>query len=377
MSDDKDKTPAPATDQTTPAAPDKEKKEDSKAAASGGDNFNLSDYSTISSSIFKTLSDIPFTHLIADPLRACVDAQNQSNEATLNYMQKVAFVKDEKTNTSQAIKVDFEFVSGGKLRKISVPLITLVPINFITLNSINISFKAQINASASNSYSEMTTPSPETKKQEAPEEKKKAADDGSEEKKGKEEQKKDDSSKDKGGDDKKDKESSWWDKGKEIYEEAKPIITAALGDLFGSDKKKDDKKESAAASYSNKKDSVATRESKYSVQTTIDFDITAGTGDMPSGLAKILEVLSSTVDIYDPDGELSIPQTVDVAVGEKELITFKNPEGVFDASQIKITPDTCTTTKSDNGIVVSFNAEGTYTITAGKKSEKVVVVKKS
>jgi hypothetical protein len=264
-------------------------------------------------------------------------------------MQKVAFVKDEKTNTSQAIKVDFEFVSGGKLRKISVPLITLVPINFITLNSINISFKAQINASASNSYSEMTTPSPETKKQEAPEEKKKAADDGSEEKKGKEEQKKDDSSKDKGGDDKKDKESSWWDKGKEIYEEAKPIITAALGDLFGSDKKKDDKKESAAASYSNKKDSVATRESKYSVQTTIDFDITAGTGDMPSGLAKILEVLSSTVDIYDPDGELSIPQTVDVAVGEKELITFKNPEGVFDASQIKITPDTCTTTKSDNG----------------------------
>jgi hypothetical protein len=41
MSDDKDKTPAPATDQTTPAAPDKEKKEDSKAAASGWRQFQF------------------------------------------------------------------------------------------------------------------------------------------------------------------------------------------------------------------------------------------------------------------------------------------------------------------------------------------------
>lgn len=47
------------------------------------------------------------------------------------------------------------------------------------------------------------------------------------------------------------------------------------------------------ASYSSKKDSKATSDSKYSVEYTMDVAVKAGQDSMPAGLSKILELLAT------------------------------------------------------------------------------------
>ena len=53
-----------------------------------------------------------------------------------------------------------------------------------------------------------------------------------------------------------------------------------------------------------KKDSKATAESKYSVESTIDVAVKAGQEGMPAGMAKVLELLGSALDVVDAKGEL-------------------------------------------------------------------------
>jgi hypothetical protein len=54
-------------------------------------------------------------------------------------------------------------------------------------------------------------------------------------------------------------------------------------------------KASMDASISSKKDSTSTRDSKYSVETTIDVHVHAVQDELPAGLSKMLEILSDTI----------------------------------------------------------------------------------
>lgn len=49
------------------------------------------------------------------------------------------------------------------------------------------------------------------------------------------------------------------------------------------------------ASYSSKKDSSATKDSKYSVEYTMDVAVHAGQDSMPAGMAKVLEMLNNSI----------------------------------------------------------------------------------
>lgn len=51
-----------------------------------------------------------------------------------------------------------------------------------------------------------------------------------------------------------------------------------------------------SASVSSKKDSTSTKNSKYSVEYTIDVGVHAVQDDMPAGMAKILNILTTTID---------------------------------------------------------------------------------
>src|SRR2546426_2825860 len=60
------------------------------------------------------------------------------------------------------------------------------------------------------------------------------------------------------------------------------------------------------ANYSSKKDSSATRESKYSVEYTMDVHVEAGQESMPAGLAAVLNILQSSITSADTEGEIKL-----------------------------------------------------------------------
>lgn len=61
------------------------------------------------------------------------------------------------------------------------------------------------------------------------------------------------------------------------------------------------------ASISSKKDSESTRNSKYSVETTIDVHVHAVQDELPAGLAKMLNILADTIQAPPPTAELPGP----------------------------------------------------------------------
>ncbi len=65
-----------------------------------------------------------------------------------------------------------------------------------------------------------------------------------------------------------------------------------------------------SASYSSKKDSKATQDSKYSVEYTMDIHVEAGQTDMPAGLAKVLQILQDgiTMQVTPAGGRMNFNQ---------------------------------------------------------------------
>lgn len=107
------------------------------------------------------------------------------------------------------------------------------------------------------------------------------------------------------------------------------------------------------STFSTKRDSKSTQDSKFSVEATIDVAVHAGQESMPAGMAKILEMLGAAMDLCSPDGELSVNDTTFYTEkdnkGEyqevKVIAQYKTPEGLYDATNIKC----------DNGITGKEN----------------------
>lgn len=59
-------------------------------------------------------------------------------------------------------------------------------------------------------------------------------------------------------------------------------------------------KASMSANYSSKKDSTSTKDSKYSVEHTVDVNVHAVQDDVPGGLSKILNILTNSIE--EPSG---------------------------------------------------------------------------
>ncbi len=190
------------------------------------------------------LQAIPFSSMIGGPLKACIDAQAMAAKTTWEFIQEVGLTTDS-NGEKKAINVSFSFIQGGHVVQLNVPLLTIVPIPYIAINSVDINFKASISASSS-TVSENT-------------------------------------------------ESTELGGGLEANAGLK------VGP-FHMDAKFN-------ANYSSKKDSKATEESKYSVEYTMDVAVKAGQDSMPAGLAKVLELLGNSLDVTDPEGTLEVNAT--------------------------------------------------------------------
>ena len=73
------------------------------------------------------LQGLPFYNLIGGPLNACIRAQAEAAQTTVNFIQEVGLNQNE-DGTKEAIYVYFTFVQNGRKVIISVPLLTIIPI---------------------------------------------------------------------------------------------------------------------------------------------------------------------------------------------------------------------------------------------------------
>lgn len=96
----------------------------------------------MSEKISATLSSLPFGAMIGGPLSACVEAQEQAAETTMRFIQNVGLNKESDTVRN----VVFTYEKEGKSVRLSVPLLTIVPIPYIAIESVDISFKANVTA---------------------------------------------------------------------------------------------------------------------------------------------------------------------------------------------------------------------------------------
>lgn len=106
----------------------------------------------VSKKTVSTLEGLPFYNLIGGPLNECIRAQADAALTTVNFIKSVG-LEQEKDGVTEAIYVHFTFVQNGRKVTISVPLLTIVPIPYIAINSIDIKFKATVSGVETDSFS--------------------------------------------------------------------------------------------------------------------------------------------------------------------------------------------------------------------------------
>lgn len=255
------------------------------------------------------LQAIPFGSMIGGPLKACIEAQAMAAQTSWQFIQEVGLNTNPETGEKEAVNVSFQFLQNGRIVQLNVPLLTIVPIPYIAIQNIDINFKANISASSS---SVQESSSSETL--------------------------------DAGGEG-----------------------STKLG--FGIFSVQANMK----ANYSSKKDSKATQDSRYSVEYTMNVAVKAGQDSMPAGLAKVLELLGSSLDVSDPEGTLEVSERkLKLVNGKATLIaTYKNKNGVFDPKAITV--DGVPSKISDGSAVFEFKSFGEHTVRAGNKKVTVTV----
>ena len=230
-----------------------------------------------------TLQGLPFDNLIGGPLSACIQAQNDAAMTSINFINNVCLNEDKETGEKSAIYVSFSFIQNGRKVVINVPLIAIVPIPYIAINSVDINFKATVNGVESESSSTETE-----------------------------------------------------------YESKGNKKSTRKSGLFRR------KTTTINSTFSTKRDSKSTQDSKFSVEATIDVAVHAGQESMPAGMAKILEMLGAAMDLCSPDGELSVNDTTFYAEKDpnsgqnatkylpvKVIAQYKTPNGLYDPTNIK------------------------------------------
>ncbi|MEM6820774.1 MAG: DUF2589 domain-containing protein [Verrucomicrobiota bacterium] len=104
-----------------------------------------------------SMRPLPFSALIGAPLEAGIKAQSQATLATLEQIRSFGFHQHH--GTSEPVYLTFQYKQNGKTIRFSVPLITVVPVTFFTLENFAVEFSASI--SALNTTTDTSSPDPQ------------------------------------------------------------------------------------------------------------------------------------------------------------------------------------------------------------------------
>ena len=339
------------------------KKNDNKKDSLGDQMKDLNEVQvdkTFVSDSINLLGKISFDELIGNPLRAAVKAQRDLAKETLSYIREEGIKVDE-DGQGQITYVTMNFFRDGKQVKMRVPLLTLMPVPRLSISTMSYTFKAKVNAmsgvvasvgsggtpinagKSTDNSSKSAAPAKPAKESSA---------------KGNNEKTGDNSAAST------DNPSTSSNKPTASAAGAKPTISTTPTMSVG---------------YSSKKDSGATRDSRYSVETTMDISITASEGEMPRGIDRLLGVLDDSTEVIDPKGTLQVSADRISLVNNYGTISvsYRNGKGAYAPTDVtcdpiegEAKPDML---ESGDEMLLIFKAKGVYMVSAGELTRIVFV----
>lgn len=346
------------------------KKNDNKKDSLGDQMKDLNevqvDKAFVSDSI-NLLGKISFDELIGNPLRAAVKAQRDLAKETLSYIREEGIKVDE-DGQGQITYVTMNFFRDGKQVKMRVPLLTLMPVPRLSISTMSYTFKAKVNAmsgvvatvgSGGTPINAGMSTDNSSKSAASAKPAKDSSAKGNNEKTGDEPA----ASSEKPAAST-DNSAASSNKTATSAAGAKPTIATTPTMSVG---------------YSSKKDSGATRDSRYSVETTMDISITASEGEMPRGIDRLLGVLDDSTEVIDPKGTLQVSADRISLVNNYGAISvsYRNGKGAYAPADVNCEPIEGETKpdmlESGDEMLLIFKAKGVYMVSAGELHRIVFV----
>ena len=95
------------------------------------------------------LGALDFKRIIGAPLAACVSAQEEAAQATLEYIREVVFrSKDDDPASLEPVTVTFYFESAGVVNRLTIPLLCIVPVPYLQIEHVNLTFQTTVTESS-------------------------------------------------------------------------------------------------------------------------------------------------------------------------------------------------------------------------------------
>lgn len=306
------------------------------------------------------LGKISFDELIGNPLRAAVKAQRDLAKETLSYIREEGIKVDE-NGQGQITYVTMNFFRDGKQVKMRVPLLTLMPVPRLSISTMSYTFKAKVNAMSGVVASVGSGGTPINAGISTDNGSKSAAS---------AKPAKDSSAK---GNNEKTGDNPAASTDNSAASSNKPTASAAGA------KPAISTTPTMSVGYSSKKDSGATRDSRYSVETTMDISITASEGEMPRGIDRLLGVLDDSTEVIDPKGTLQVSADRISLVNNYGAISvsYRNGKDAYAPTDVtcepiegEAKPDML---ESGDEMLLIFKAKGVYMVSAGELTRIVFV----
>lgn len=346
------------------------KKNDNKKDSLGDQMKDLNevqvDKAFVSDSI-NLLGKISFDELIGNPLRAAVKAQRDLAKETLSYIREEGIKVDE-DGQGQITYVTMNFFRDGKQVKMRVPLLTLMPVPRLSISTMSYTFKAKVNAMSGVVASVGSGGTPINAGMSTDNSSKSAAP-----------AKPTTDSSAKGNNEKTgDKPATSTEKPATSTEKPTTSSDKSAASATGA-KPTISTTPTMSVGYSSKKDSGATRDSRYSVETTMDISITASEGEMPRGIDRLLGVLDDSTEVIDPKGTLQVSADRISLVNNYGTISvsYRNGKGAYAPTDVtcdpiegEAKPDML---ESGDEMLLIFKAKGVYMVSAGELTRIVFV----
>lgn len=313
------------------------------------------------------LGKISFDELIGNPLRAAVKAQRDLAKETLNYIREEGIKVDE-NGQGQITYVTMNFIRDGKQVKMRVPLLTLMPVPRLSISTMSYTFKAKVNAMSGVVASVGSGGTPINAGI--------STDNGS---KSAAPAKPTTDSSAKGNNGKTgDNPAASTDNSAASTENSATSSNKTAASATGA-KSTISTTPTMSVGYSSKKDSGATRDSRYSVETTMDISITASEGEMPRGIDRLLGVLDDSTEVIDPKGTLQVSADRISLVNNYGAISvsYRNGKGAYAPTDVNCEPIEGETKpdmlESGDEMLLIFKAKGVYMVSAGELHRIVFV----
>ena len=97
------------------------------------------------------LQELDFNRILGAPLSACVNAQEEAAQATLQYLNEVVFTQAGDDDSSlEPVTVSFYLESAGQVHRIVMPLLLIVPVPYLQIDRVDLTFQATVTESRMN-----------------------------------------------------------------------------------------------------------------------------------------------------------------------------------------------------------------------------------